>query len=112
SDATPPAEARAPRVLAPSPRQPARLHLPRPRPAGAPPPTLLLLASCRHYRRLSKPLDASHRQVLEQQQALLEANQQLERISMTDGLTGLANRRRFDERVALELPCTGVPGGR
>src|SRR5690554_1111093 len=64
---------------------------------------LLLLAYFRHYRRLSKQLDASHRQVLEQQQALLEANQQLERMSMTVGLTGLANRRRFDERVALEF---------
>src|SRR5690606_30072572 len=64
---------------------------------------LLLLAYFRHYRRLGKQLDASHRQVLEQQQALLEANQQLERMSMTDGLTGLANRRRFDESVALDL---------
>ena len=73
---------------------------------------LLLLAYFRHYRRLSKQLDASHRQVLEQQQALLEANQQLERMSMTDGLTGLANRRRFDERVALEFALhrrTGRP---
>lgn len=73
---------------------------------------LLLLAYFRHYRRLSKQLDASHRQVLEQQQALLEANQQLERLSMTDGLTGLANRRRFDERVALEFALhrrTGRP---
>src|SRR5690606_20828167 len=73
---------------------------------------LLLLAYFRHYRRLSKQLDASHRQVLEQQQALLEANQQLERMSMTDGLTGLANRLRFDERVALEFALhrrTGRP---
>lgn len=73
---------------------------------------LLLLAYFRHYRRLSKQLDASHRQVLEQQQALLEANQQRERMSMTDGLTGLANRRRFDERVALEFALhrrTGRP---
>ena len=64
---------------------------------------LLLLAYFRHYRRLGKQLDASHRQVLEQQQALREANQQLERMSMTDGLTGLANRRRFDEQVTLSI---------
>src|SRR5690554_5011502 len=36
----------------------------------------------------------------------------LERMSMADGLTGLANRRRFDERVALEFALhrrTGRP---
>lgn len=62
---------------------------------------LLLLAYIRHYRRLSQQLKASHRQVLQQQQALVAANQQLEHLSMTDGLTGLANRRCFDERSAL-----------
>jgi diguanylate cyclase (GGDEF)-like protein len=64
---------------------------------------LLLLAYFLHYRRLSKRLKATHRRVLEQQTDLLEANQQLEHMSMTDGLTGLANRRRFDERLALEF---------
>lgn len=64
---------------------------------------LLLLAYIGHHRRVSKQLDASHQQVLEQQQALLAANRQLQEMSMTDGLTGLANRRRFDERIALEF---------
>ncbi|WP_386066338.1 diguanylate cyclase domain-containing protein [Tahibacter sp. UC22_41] len=33
---------------------------------------------------------------------LREANRQLERLSHRDGLTGIANRRRFDEALALE----------
>lgn len=36
------------------------------------------------------------------QQQLLESNQQLERLAMHDALTGLANRRSFDETLALE----------
>ncbi|MFT0531936.1 diguanylate cyclase [Castellaniella hirudinis] len=43
-----------------------------------------------------------HRQILEQQvaertQALLQVNRQLTQLSSTDGLTGLANRRQFDQ---------------
>jgi diguanylate cyclase (GGDEF)-like protein len=34
--------------------------------------------------------------------ALAEANQRLERLSVTDGLTGLANRRHFDAQLATE----------
>lgn len=34
--------------------------------------------------------------------ALLEANQQLQRFAILDGLTGVANRRRFDEYLNLE----------
>ncbi|MFK8333269.1 diguanylate cyclase [Pseudomonas sp. BJa5] len=36
------------------------------------------------------------------QQQLLSSNQQLERLAMKDALTGLANRRCFDETLALE----------
>jgi len=36
------------------------------------------------------------------EQALQAANQELARLSLTDGLTGLANRRRFDEYIDLE----------
>ncbi|MDF9616402.1 sensor domain-containing diguanylate cyclase [Pseudomonas entomophila] len=41
-------------------------------------------------------------QLREAQQQLLVSNQQLERLAMNDALTGLANRRRFDETLALE----------
>jgi len=37
------------------------------------------------------------------QQQLLDSNQQLERQAMHDALTGLANRRRFDEVLAEEI---------
>ncbi|WP_368644080.1 diguanylate cyclase [Castellaniella ginsengisoli] len=42
------------------------------------------------------------RQVAERTQALVEANQRLVGLSLTDGLTGLANRRHFDEVLARE----------
>ena len=35
-------------------------------------------------------------------QALAQANERLQQISHTDGLTGIANRRRFDEALAHE----------
>ncbi|PSS58454.1 sensor domain-containing diguanylate cyclase [Pseudomonas sp. BBP2017] len=37
------------------------------------------------------------------QQQLLDSNQQLERLAMNDALTGLANRRCFDETLAVEV---------
>lgn len=37
------------------------------------------------------------------QQQLLDSNQQLERLAMNDALTGLANRRCFDETLAQEV---------
>jgi diguanylate cyclase (GGDEF)-like protein len=42
------------------------------------------------------------RQVAERTQALVEANQRLVGLSLTDSLTGLANRRHFDEVLARE----------
>ncbi|MHA3904465.1 diguanylate cyclase [Castellaniella sp. WN] len=42
------------------------------------------------------------RQVAERTQALVQANQRLVSLSLTDGLTGLANRRHFDEVLARE----------
>ena len=66
---------------------------------------LLALASyltMRKYRRLSLRLNASHAQVLAQQQALQAANEELQRLSQTDGLTRLANRRQFDRALSRE----------
>ena len=67
--------------------------------------TLLLLLALFyfwHYRRLSLRLDVSRTKILAQRQALVAANEELEELSMTDSLTGLANRRRFDEQLLLE----------
>ncbi len=66
---------------------------------------LLALASyvaLRKHRSLSLRLAASHAQILAQQQALQTANAELERLSQTDGLTGLANRRYFDQALERE----------
>ncbi|WP_248752400.1 diguanylate cyclase [Pseudomonas sp. MWU15-20650] len=41
-------------------------------------------------------------QLRQTQQQLLSSNQQLESLAMKDALTGLANRRCFDERLAVE----------
>ncbi len=41
--------------------------------------------------------------LLESRKLLSEANEQLMRLSVTDALTGLKNRRAFDERLAIEL---------
>ena len=49
------------------------------------------------YRQLSEALD---RRVNERTRELEQANRQLEKLSRTDGLTGLANRRFFEEILA------------
>ena len=51
------------------------------------------------YREISEELEEK---VKERTQALEEANQQLQELSRTDGLTGLANRRYFEEILARE----------
>lgn len=66
--------------------------------AGALLALALGLASMR-YRRMAQRLAASHAQVLQQQQALQAANQALEQLSLCDSLTGLANRRAFDQAL-------------
>jgi diguanylate cyclase (GGDEF)-like protein/PAS domain S-box-containing protein len=45
--------------------------------------------------------DIRERRAVEEQ--LSRANAELMALSMTDGLTGLANRRRFDQRLAIEI---------
>ncbi|MEQ6434916.1 GGDEF domain-containing protein [Comamonas sp. w2-DMI] len=64
------------------------------------------------YRRLARLLAQSNRQILEQQQALREANEQLARLSLCDELTGLANRRAFGQALQREharRQRTGAP---
>jgi len=74
--------------------------------------TLMLLASgmtLMNQERAEHDL-AQNREVLKQQNLALQnyaaeleaANQKLAALSITDGLTGLANRRRFDEVLAVE----------
>jgi diguanylate cyclase (GGDEF)-like protein len=53
-------------------------------------------------RRTRAREEALERLVEERTRALAEANLRLERLSSLDGLTGVANRRRFDEVLELE----------
>ncbi len=45
----------------------------------------------------------SHQRIVRQHEALQEANRRLEHLSRTDVLTGLSNRRDFDERFNIEF---------
>lgn len=58
-----------------------------------------LAAALQAARELQVTLD---RRVAERTEALTLANQRLEALSTTDGLTGLANRRSFDDTLARE----------
>jgi diguanylate cyclase (GGDEF)-like protein len=53
-------------------------------------------------RRVRSREESLERLVEERTRALAEANLRLERLSSLDGLTGVANRRRFDEVLDLE----------
>jgi diguanylate cyclase (GGDEF)-like protein len=53
--------------------------------------------------RTRQQLEAMNRAVEDSATALRAANAQLEELSTTDALTGLANRRRFDARLAEEV---------
>ncbi|MBP6018394.1 MAG: GGDEF domain-containing protein [Burkholderiaceae bacterium] len=54
------------------------------------------------YRRLTKLLAERNTRIQQHQQALQDANQKLQTLSWTDSLTGLSNRRHFDEMLAYE----------
>ena len=63
-------------------------------------------------RRVRTREEALERLVEERTRALAEANLRLERLSSLDGLTAVANRRRFDEALDLEwrrASRTGAP---
>ena len=46
--------------------------------------------------------DAAYRSLRASQEALARANEELQKLAALDGLTGIANRRRFDEAARLE----------
>ena len=66
----------------------------------------LLLQSARDRRRALGALDQERAQleyrVIERTKELQQANEKMALLSVTDGLTGLANRRRFDEVLERE----------
>ncbi len=70
--------------------------------AGAAVLALAAFIALRHYRQLTQRLEAGHRRIRQQQQALQAANHQLQQLSQTDALTGLANRRMLDQSLARE----------
>lgn len=63
---------------------------------------LVLLKSYRSRQHIVVQLGESHARIMQQHQALQEANDKLEYLSQVDALTGLANRRSFDQQFSLE----------
>lgn len=54
------------------------------------------------YRRMTRLLAERNLHIQQHQHALQEANQKLQTLSRTDSLTGLSNRRHFDDMLAHE----------
>jgi two-component system chemotaxis family response regulator WspR len=69
------------------------------------PDNIELVARIRYHSRSYMTLlqrDAAYRALRVSQQQLLDTNLVLQRLMNSDGLTGLSNRRHFDEYLALE----------
>ncbi|MFJ2988725.1 diguanylate cyclase domain-containing protein [Collimonas sp. NPDC087041] len=69
------------------------------------PDTIELVARIRYHSRSYVNLlqrDEAYRALRQSQQKLLETNLELQRLTNSDGLTGLANRRYFDEYFGAE----------
>lgn len=69
------------------------------------PDTIELVARIRYHSRSYVNLlqrDEAYRALRQSQQQLLETNLELQRLTNSDGLTGLANRRYFDEYFGVE----------
>nr|WP_091904480.1 diguanylate cyclase [Chitinasiproducens palmae] len=64
----------------------------------------LIARVCHHSRAYRNQLerDEAYRALRESQQKLLEMNLELQRLTHLDGLTGLSNRRYFDEYLGVE----------
>ncbi|MGO4762666.1 diguanylate cyclase [Cupriavidus sp. 2KB_3] len=69
------------------------------------PDTIELVARIRYHSRSYLNLlqrDEAYRALRQSQQQLLETNLELQRLTNSDGLTGLSNRRYFDEYLSAE----------
>lgn len=69
---------------------------------GKPETILLAIEDITERKRLEEALVVQHAELEETRRRLVEVNQALHRLSATDGLTGLANRRHLDERLEKE----------
>ena len=63
-----------------------------------------------HEHELTQMAEGLEQRVRDRTQALSEANAQLEILAMTDGLTGLANRRHFGDQLAREATRAAETG--
>jgi two-component system chemotaxis family response regulator WspR len=69
------------------------------------PEPIELIARIRYHSRsfqMQLQRDEAHRALRESQQQLMETNLVLQRLMNSDGLTGLSNRRHFDEYLEME----------
>ncbi len=69
------------------------------------PDAIELIARIRYHSRsfqMQLQRDEAHRALRESQQQLMETNLVLQRLMNSDGLTGLSNRRHFDEYLEME----------
>lgn len=62
----------------------------------------VFLVALHRYRRLMRLVLERNRRIVRQQRALVASHRELEKLSQTDGLTGLANRREFDHALLRE----------
>ncbi|MGC9456598.1 MAG: transporter substrate-binding domain-containing diguanylate cyclase [Halothiobacillaceae bacterium] len=72
---------------------------------------LLTLAYSLRLRGLNRQVGTINRELVAQRQALHEKNEQLRRLSHTDQLTGLFNRRSLDQALAREVADAGRKEG-
>ena len=70
---------------------------------GAPSAVLTTFVDVTERRRQQAELQRAREAAEQASRALQQANEQLARLAVTDGLTGLFNRRHFEERLAVEL---------